>query len=131
MVKKIVLALIVGMMAVTLVPSPGMCWYGHPGYYRHHGYSHGYYGGDPWLWGVGGLVLGATIATVALQPPPPPRPVAYAAPPPAVYNYQPNVPPGMCRWERYVLDGYGRNLLDHYGQPVKEYTIGPCQYPPN
>jgi len=45
---------------------------------------------------------------------------------PPLYNYKPNVPPGMCRWERFVLDGYGRTLLDPSGQPVKEYTIGPC-----
>jgi hypothetical protein len=43
-----------------------------------------------------------------------------------VYNAKPDVPPGMCRWERFVLDGYGRPVLDSSGQPVKEYAIGPC-----
>lgn len=46
--------------------------------------------------------------------------------PTPLYNYKPDVPPGMCRWERFVLDGYGRPLLDPSGQPVKEYTIAPC-----
>ena len=125
MVKKTILALLIGMMALSLVPSEGMCWYGRPVYGHHYGHYHG----DPWLWGVGGLVLGTAITVAALQPPPPQR-VVYAAPPPAVYAYPPSVPPGMCRWERYVLDGYGRTMLDRYGQPVREYTIGPCNNPP-
>jgi hypothetical protein len=124
MVKKIVLALIIGIMALPLVPSEGMCWYGRPGY----GYYHGYHHNDALLWGLSGLVVGAAVTTAVLQPPP--QRVVYAVPPPAVYTYPPSVPPGMCRWERYVLDGYGRTLLDHYGQPVKEYTIGPCQNAP-
>ena len=127
MVKKTIFALLIGMMALTLVPSEGRCWYSHHGYY--HGYHHGYYYGDPLLWGLSGLVVGSAITAVALQPPPPP--VVYAAPQTAVYTTQPNVPPGMCRWERYVLDGYGRTLMDRNGQPVKEYTVGSCQYPPN
>jgi hypothetical protein len=45
---------------------------------------------------------------------------------PPLYNDKPDVPPGMCRWERFVLDGYGRPLLDPTGQPVKEYSIAPC-----
>ncbi len=45
---------------------------------------------------------------------------------PPLYNYKTDVPPGMCRWERFVLDGYGRPLLDPSGQPVKEYALGPC-----
>ena len=118
MVKKTIFACIVGIMAISLVPSEGMCWY-----------HHGHYRNDALLWGLGGLVVGTTVAAVALQPPPPQR-VVYAAPQPAVYAYPPNVPPGMCRWERYVLDGYGRTLMDNHGQPVREYTIGPCQYQP-
>jgi len=121
MVKKTIFALIVGVMAMSLVPSEGMCWYSH---------HHGYYHNDALLWGLSGLVVGSAITAVALQPPPP-QPVVYGAPPPAVYAYPPSVPPGMCRWERYVLDGYGRTLLDQRGQPVREYTVGPCQYPPN
>ena len=122
MVRKTIFALMVVIMAMSLVPSEGMCWYSHHG-------GHGYYRNDGLLWGLGGLVLGTTIAAVALQPPP--QQVVYGAPPPAVYGYAPSVPPGMCRWERYVLDGYGRTLLDQRGQPVREYTVGPCQYPPN
>jgi len=120
MVKKTIFALIVGVMAMSLVPSEGMCWYSH---------HHGYYHNDALLWGLSGLVVGTAITAVALQPPP--QQVVYAAPPPAVYAYPPSVPPGMCRWERYVLDGYGRTLLDQRGQPVREYTVGPCQYQPN
>jgi hypothetical protein len=134
MVKKTIFALVVVMMATSLVPSEGMCryayhgGYGYGGGYHHGGYNHGYYN-DAWLWGLGGLVLGTTVAAMTLQPPA--QRVVYGAPPPAVYTYAPNVPPGMCRWERYVLDGYGRTLLDQGGQPVREYTVGPCQYPPN
>ena len=127
MVKKIALALLVGILALPLVPSEGMCWYGRPGYGYHH---HGYYNGDPWLWGLSGLVVGTAITAAVLQPPPPPR-VVYATAQPGVYSYPPSLPPGMCRWERYVLDGYGRTLSDRYGQPVKEYTVSPCQYAPN
>lgn len=122
MVKKTIFALMVVIMATSLVPSEGMCWYSHHGGY---GYRHN----DALLWGLGGLVLGTTLVAATYQPPPPQ--VVYGAPPPAVYGYAPSVPPGMCRWERYVLDGYGRTLLDQRGQPVKEYTVGPCQYPPN
>jgi hypothetical protein len=128
MVKKTIFALMVVIMATSLVPSEGMCRYAYHGGSYHGGSHHGYYN-DAWLWGVGGLVLGTTIAAVSLQQPPP-QTVVYGAPQPAVYAYPPNVPPGMCRWERYVLDGYGRTLLDQRGQPVREYTTGPCQYPP-
>lgn len=63
--------------------------------------------------------------------------VAAFDPAPAVDNhwppislYPPPVPPGMCRWERQMLDSYGRPLLDQYGQPLREYTIAPCNAPP-
>lgn len=121
MFKKTIFALMVVILATSLVPSEGMCWSRHGG--------HGYHHNDALLWGLGGLVLGSTIVAATYQPPPPQ--VVYAAPPPPVYGYAPNVPPGMCRWERYVLDGYGRTLLDQRGQPVREYTVGSCQYPPN
>lgn len=124
MVKKSVFALMMG--ALLLAPSTGRCWHGEPMH------RHGGHGDDALLWGVGGLVLGAAIVGAALQPaPPPPQPVVYVEPQPAAYVYQPRVEPEMCRWERYVLDGYGRTLFDQYGQPAKEYTTGPCQYPPN
>lgn len=126
MIKKTIFALVVVMIATSLVPSEGMCRYARHGGY-HGGYNHGYYN-DAWLWGLGGLVLGTTFAAMTLQPPA--QRVVYDAPP-AVYTYAPSVPPGMCRWERYVLDGYGRTLLDQRGQPVREYSVGPCQYPPN
>ena len=87
-----------------------------------------------------GKMIGGALVAAATQP------VVYAAPPPvaayppysaygppaqaSVYSYPPAVPPGLCRWERYVLDGQGRALLDAYGQPIREYTIGSCQYPP-
>ena len=41
------------------------------------------------------------------------------------------LPPGMCRWERYLLDAGGRVLLDGYGRPMKEVMVGPCLAPPN
>ena len=132
MFKKTIFALIIVIMATSLVPSEGMCWYSHHGGRGGRG-GHGGQGGhhnDAVVWGLGGLVLGTTIVAATYQPPPPR--VVYGAPPPAVDDYYaPNVAPGMCRWERYVLDGYGRTLLDQRGQPVREYTVGPCQYPPN
>jgi len=83
------------------------------------------------------------------QPPPPPYPAPavatdsflrspfVAAFDPAPRLYQPSLspplpalPPGKCSWERYLLDGSGRPVLDQYGQPVKEYSIGSCHSPP-
>ena len=129
MVKKLVAGLLVAALAVPLVPSAGMCWYGGPPppprYHHHH------HGGDAWLWGLGGLVLGSAIVATAMQPSPPPRQVVYVDQPPATYSYAPQVASRTCRWERYVLDAYGRTVFDRYGQPVKEYTSGPCDYPPS
>ena len=45
--------------------------------------------------------------------------------------FMPAVPPGMCRWERTVLDSSGRPVLDRDGRPLTEYTTGSCLYPPN
>ena len=56
-----------------------------------------------------------------------PAPLAY---PPPVYVSPPQAPPGMCRWERIVLDNNGRPVLDQSGKPLKEYAIGSCQHPP-
>lgn len=61
--------------------------------------------------------------------------VAAFDPAPAVPRFAtsaiaPAVPPGMCRWERTVLDNSGRPVLDRYGRPVKEYAIGSCLTPP-
>ena len=152
------------MMAVSILPSTGMCW--HSGYYggsgRYYGGHGGYYGGgynrgyggyynnNAWAWGLGGLVVGSALtAAVLYQPPPPqvvyayppPQQVVYAAPPQqvmyapqqqtAVYINKPSIPPGKCRWERTVLDNYGRAVLDQYGNPVLEYTIGECNFRPN
>ncbi|MEW6521536.1 MAG: hypothetical protein AB1461_19230 [Thermodesulfobacteriota bacterium] len=110
---------------IPLHPSVGMSWH-----YPHHSHHHG---DEALWWGLGGLLLGTFIAAATLHPPPPPppRPVVYAQPQTQVYTYPPYVPPGMCRWERFMLDGYGRPVLDQYGQPVKEYSLGSCQYPPN
>ncbi|MCL1979457.1 MAG: hypothetical protein FWG62_00065 [Proteobacteria bacterium] len=135
MMKKIAIGLLVSFMAVPLLPTTGLCWRGGPPspYYGYRGYSgyHRHYGSGGWILGLGGLVLGTAIVASALQPPPPQ--VVYAAPPPppvGYYSYRPAVSPGACRWERYVLDGYGRAMFDRYGQPIKEYTTGPCDYPP-
>jgi hypothetical protein len=57
-----------------------------------------------------------------------PAPLAY---PPPVVMFPPQPPPGMCRWERNVLDDDGRIILDQFGIPLKEYAIGSCRYPPN
>ena len=151
MFRKTVYALVLGMISISLLPSAGICWtsgyYGggyHGGYGGYHG---GYYNNDAWAWGLGGLVVGSALtAAVLYQPPPPvvyayppPQQVVYVNPPPQqvvnaqpptqVYSYKPNIPPGMCRWERKVLDNYGRPLLDQKGHPVLEYMIGSCQSP--
>ena len=49
---------------------------------------------------------------------------------PPVYSTPVHTPPGQCRWERQILDRYGRPVLDQRGQPLREYTIGPCWRPP-
>jgi hypothetical protein len=56
-----------------------------------------------------------------------PAPLAY---PPPVYVSPPLPPPGLCRWERVVLDYNGRPVLDQSGKPLKEYAIGSCRQPP-
>jgi len=131
MFKKTAFVLVLSVMMIPLYPSPGMCWRSS----SYHHSSHGYHGDDALWWGLGGLLLGTFIAAAALPPAPPPPapPVVYVQPQQSqtqVYTYPPYVPPGMCRWERFMLDGYGRMVLDQYGRPVKEYTIGSCQYPP-
>ena len=120
MKKKIVLIFMVANLAIPMLPSVGMCWY-----------SRGYYHDDALAWGLGGLMVGTVVTAAALQPRPVQQ-VVYTTPPPAVYTSRPtNLPPGMCSWERYVLDGYGRTVVNQYNQPVMEYTVGPCQYPHN
>jgi len=163
MFKKTAFIIALSMMAVSILPSTGMCWSSgyHGGSGRHYGGHGGYYGGgynrgyggyynnNAWAWGLGGLVVGSALtAAVLYQPPPPqvvyayppPQQVVYAAPPQqvmyapqqtAVYTNKPSIPPGKCRWERTVLDNYGRAVLDQYGNPVLEYTIGECNFPPN
>jgi len=146
MFKKTVYALVISMVLMSTLPTMSLC--GHPGYYgrpgpysggyhrgpsRYYGgYHGGYYHNDEWVWGLGGLLVGWTLAAAFLQYPPSP-PVTYGYPPPPtqVYSYKPSIPPGLCRWERTVLDNYGRAILDQYGKPVLEYTIGSCQSPPN
>ena len=135
MKKRLIAGVALSLFALSLYPATGMAWHHPPrSYYHHHGH------GDDWVWGLTGLLIGGSLVAAATQP------VVYAAPPPvaayppysaygppaqaSVYSYPPAVPPGLCRWERYVLDGQGRALLDAYGQPIREYTIGSCQYPP-
>ena len=135
MKKRLIAGVALSLFALSLYPATVMAWHHPPrSYYHHHGH------GDDWVWGLTGLLIGGALVAAATQP------VVYAAPPPvavyppysaygppaqaSVYSYPPAVPPGLCRWERYVLDGQGRALLDAYGQPIREYTIGSCQYPP-
>ncbi len=130
MSKKILLSVLLVLSMVALIPAQGMCWYPPP---PHHHHYHGHHGGDLLAWGITGLVVGSLVTAAALQPVPTST-VQYAAPPPVtttqVYDYPPQVPSGMCRWERYVLDGQGNYVLGADGQPVREYTLGSCQYPP-
>lgn len=117
MIKKTILALACSMLIIPMAPTVGEC--------HHHG-------GDVLFWGLTGLLVGSTIAAISSAPP---APVVYAEPPPPAYpppayGYAARVPADSCRWERYVLDGYGRVMHDSYGRPVKEYTTGPCNQPP-
>ena len=135
--KRTVSAFALGLVMLSLIPAEARDWSHYPPRYAHHSHHHG--GSDDWVWGLTGLLVGGALVAAATQP------VVYAAPPPVtyapsgyyappvqaqVYNYPPAVPPGMCRWERFVLDGYGQPLLDQYGEPIREYTIGSCQAPP-
>jgi len=126
MKKKILGALVCCLLLMPLSPSAG--------WGRHHhwaGHSHHYHhGGAALAWGLSGLLLGSVLIASAYNPP---MAVVYAPPPvyqPPVTTYAPAVPPGMCRWERYVLDQYGSVMYDRSGNPIKEYTLGSCQYPP-
>lgn len=136
--KKTLSILTLCTLVLGLTPSTGLSWHGH----RHYGYNHHHsrHGGDGWVWGLSGLILGGMLVAAVTQPvlyPPPPPSVAYApspatsVPPQAeVYSTPPAVPPGMCRWERYILDGYGQPMRDQYGELLREYTLGSCQSPP-
>ncbi len=128
--KKIAPVLVLSLLSLCLNPATGLSWYGHRPYSYHHHHHHD----DAWVLGLTGLILGGALVAAMTQPviyADPPRPIIYGPPPAPVYSYPPSVPPGMCRWERYVLDGYGNRLFDQNGQPIKEYTLGSCQYPPN
>lgn len=155
MCRKTALILVMALLATPLSPTSSLAWRCQQpgssyqgGYYEYDHYYDDYdddcdayddyYNDDDdvdeaLLWGLGGLLVGSLLLSAAIeeQPAQPLAPEMYAQPQPQVFNYPPPIPPGMCRWERYVLDGNGSNMLDQYGQPVKEYTIGSCQFPPN
>jgi hypothetical protein len=107
MVKKTTIALVFGLLAMSLSPA--------------NAFSH-YYGGVAPVWERTGEFLSSPFVA-AFDP-------AHSLYRPPVYPYPPDVPPGLCRWERFVLDRNGQYVLDRNGQPVKEYTIGPCHRPP-
>jgi hypothetical protein len=122
MIKKTVLALACSLLVVPMAPTTGQC--------------HHHHGGVALAWGLTGFLLGSTLAAFSYRPPPE---VVYAEPPPVyappaysppAYGYAPRRQAETCRWERFVLDRYGRVMLDGYGRPVKEYSVGSCQYPP-
>ena len=157
MYRRTALLVAAALFVTPLSPSAAQAWHSRPpGYgYEHHSpyygddffdddddfYGHRYYRNDhddeALLWSLGGVLIGSIfLAALLQQPQNDPGPV-YSAPaqtyssPPQTYSYPPSVPPGMCRWERYIVDPNGRMVVDQYGQPVKEYTLGSCQYPPN
>lgn len=141
--KKITLILVGALLLTSFSPANGLSWYssppghypygGHHGPYRPYSYGHYYHDydyDDAWLW-VGGILLGTVLVAALLQSSPPQPDVYVQQQTQPIYSYPPYVPPGMCRWERYILDNQGRFVLDQYGQPIKQYTLGSCQYPPN
>lgn len=133
MLKRTAFVLLVSMAIAAVNPSVTMA--GHSRAPGHHHPQHYYYpshGDDAFFWGLTGLILGTAFLSVVLQPPVQQVPEPYyIVPQVQIYGYPPPVPPGMCRWERYHLDEYGRMILDQYGQPVLEYTLWPCEYPPD
>lgn len=117
-------------LLIPLYPASGMSRHYRPSrLYHHHHHYRNYHGDEAVFWALGGLILGSVIVAAALQPPPS-RDVGYVRAQAPIYTYPPAVPSGMCRWERFVLDNYGNMVLDKYGQPIKQYTLGSCQYPP-
>ncbi|SHO44188.1 hypothetical protein [Desulfopila aestuarii] len=155
MLKKTGNVLLLGILTMALLPTTSMggksgyhgragVYYGgshgysshsYSGYHGGSGYSHGHHDyDDAWLWGVGGVLLGTAIAAATLYSPPLQQNVYAAPPPPQVMYVRPQlqvnipaIPPGMCRWERVAWDSYGRTVMDQFGQPIIEYTIGPCK----
>ena len=132
--KKKALLSFLGLVFILSTSTAGMC---RPRYHHHpHNYRHYYHDSDALIWGMTGLVVGSLVTGIALQSSYEPRQVVYIPPPDsspyygAVFSYPPQVPPGMCRWERYMLDEYGRYVMGPDGQPAKQYTLGSCQYPP-
>lgn len=137
--KKVLSAVFIAvLLAVPMMPAQGWCWrgdrhHGHHGHRHHHYHSHG---DEAVLFGLGGLVLGATAIALMQEPRPrrvvyvDPAPAAYAYGPPVTYAYAPPVVERTCRWERFILDGWGRYMYDRHGRPVKEYATGPCDAPP-
>ena len=145
MKKIIALALPVGLAGLFLLPDAALSRIsGSLGYSPadnvYFGVSRDFHSRGTAFWGgLGELSLGHIFAPFVVDPPfvldqpfsqPGYAPYAprYSTQP--VYSYPPAVPPGLCRWERTVLDGSGRPLLDASGMPVKQYTIGSCSSPP-
>ena len=110
--------------------------------YRHY---NRYYHDDAWAWGIAGLVVGSALTAIVTRPvvyePSRPAVVYVESSPPRttyqspvgqarIYTYPPEVPPGMCRWERPMVDEYGRSVLNRDGMPGKVYTLGSCEFPP-
>ncbi|MDO5675052.1 MAG: hypothetical protein Q4G66_09075 [bacterium] len=143
MKKLIVLALPLGLAGLLLLPDAAMSRVsGSLGYSPadnvYLGVSRDFHSRGAAFWGgLGELSLGDIFAPFIVDPPfaldQPFSRTSYAprynSQP--VYSYPPEVPPGLCRWERTVLDSSGRPLLDARGMPVKEYTIGSCSVAPN
>ncbi|MDW7772216.1 MAG: hypothetical protein SCH71_04920 [Desulfobulbaceae bacterium] len=140
MIRKTALVLVITILVTPLYSIEAMSrgWHSSPPryYQKHHYYYRGHHHDDALFWGVAGLILGTVLISSIIQPPPrrvvyaDPQSRVYNYPQSRVYNYPPDVPPGMCRWERYILDSYGRIMLDRNGQPIKQYTLGSCRYPP-
>lgn len=146
MVRKTILALVLCMVALPLTPTEGLSWRSHYHYPSSHHHYRYYHHDDAWTWGVAGFIVGSMLTAVITRPvvysparptvvyveQPPPRIRAYSSPvvQSRIYTYPPEVPPGMCRWERPMLDEYGRTILNRAGMVAKVYTLGSCQYPP-
>lgn len=129
MFKKTVFVLVFAIITTSIYPSVSMSWHYQAPRYDHYRHYRGH-GDEALFWGLTGLLLGTVLLSTVFQPRPQQVPMGYVEPKSQIYTYPPPVPPGMCRWERYILDNFGRMMLDQNGQPLKEYTLGSCQYPP-
>jgi hypothetical protein len=104
------LTVVVGLVALLLLPAPAMAWDGHYRPYRHghHGHHDGH-GAEIAAAVVGSVLLGGVLLNILTAPAAPARVAAPPAPPPDPYDdgYTQGYDEGVAREERERYDdGY-------------------------